>query len=824
MIAPEITFTLSPPLDQLTTVRARQEIDFNAVVYDARVATVQLRWSADDQTWNQVDLHANGNQETLSSVVRIGAVGEIANGQSYTCKLSIEKKRKIKFGLRCTFSDKETVMPLGDETKYGVLLNLEEDSAKLPLSDVFDGTDSSLAVSTLSENSHNVRVGQMTKSVSSDPSTPAVSDMGLPRHLERFLAFIRIWEPWIEPRTGLNKFSLDAKYKNCIAMAYQRADGYNVVILPLSGTLDSCTSTLRPTSEGHVQLYTQNDSNTSQKEGQKVLFGVGHDLNEVFDAVFEAARMIIHGKKHSAVMKGMSWTQEWYDGLMYCTWNSLGNKMSHDMILSALQDLHDTGLRVTGLIIDDGWQDTNDANHILSFEARASAFPKGLAGLVKDIRASFPYIAEIGVWSTIVGFWEGIEAGSKIDKSYKTVDCICRGEKIRMVNEKDAIRLYDDYFKFLSNCGITCVKIDNQATIDEIDDPVVRGKLWKVYQDAIYRSSVQYFDRKIIYCMSMVQNIFYYALQSVEGPIPIVRNSDDFFPDIPESHFWHVYVNIFNSIFTRRMYALPDYDMFQSDMAGSTDDVLGRTYATLHAAARCISGGPIYITDTPKMHNMSLLEALSAPSPSKNSIVLRPNKVAEPVSSYHFFKSSNFLRVSNVCGADDEIRLLALLNISLLPLVETIGLRDMNVAHAKYVLRSYRSGKIWDNKEQKPIALGGGEWDVLTAAPITAIGSTGIAVLGLLSNIAGAAGVVQVETEKKNTPRIKLRLKAFGVIGIWISDLSTRPLDSFHVFLEGQRIPVERLRISQLLEIDIRDFVESGGSGKSVVEVEVSLR
>jgi hypothetical protein len=43
-------------------------------------------------------------------------------------------------------------------------------------------------------------------------------------------------------------------------------------------------------------------------------------------------------------------------GLSYCTWNSLGANLSGERVLDSLQDLHESGIKVCNVIVDDNWQ------------------------------------------------------------------------------------------------------------------------------------------------------------------------------------------------------------------------------------------------------------------------------------------------------------------------------------------------------------------------------------------------------------------------------------------------------------------------------------
>jgi len=82
---------------------------------------------------------------------------------------------------------------------------------------------------------------------------------------------------------------------------------------------------------------------------------------------------------------------------------------------------------------------------------------------------------------------------------------------------------------------------------------------------------------------------------------PVVRGSDDYWPNDPASHGPHLFANAMNSMLISHV-GLQDWDMFRTDF--------GRT-SHMHAAARAISGGPVYVSDVPEAHDSSILQALA---------------------------------------------------------------------------------------------------------------------------------------------------------------------------------------------------------------------
>lgn len=109
------------------------------------------------------------------------------------------------------------------------------------------------------------------------------------------------------------------------------------------------------------------------------------------------------------------------------------------------------------------WQDNN--RRWDKFEANTN-FPKGLAHTTLEIRGRFKNIKHIAVWHALVssglmlctkqslinnqlGYWEGIAPGGWVDTNYKcTMVKWHGGWDVRVVDEPDVGRLYDDFYKY----------------------------------------------------------------------------------------------------------------------------------------------------------------------------------------------------------------------------------------------------------------------------------------------------------------------------------------------------------------------------------------
>lgn len=191
---------------------------------------------------------------------------------------------------------------------------------------------------------------------------------------------------------------------------------------------------------------------------------------------------------------------------------------------------------VSNLMIDDNWQTLAGRNYgssgtWSSFEANEK-FPGGLKGLVSKLRAKFPYLKHIGVWHALHGYWDGITPDSALGKEYKTVEVAWRDnvnsvdKMLTMIAPEDVERFYDDFYRFLSECGIDSVKTDVQCRIDELVHGKDKAKLGRAYLDAFKKSGIKYFDQRVIYCMAHVPQILYHALLPDDNRRVFFRTSD----------------------------------------------------------------------------------------------------------------------------------------------------------------------------------------------------------------------------------------------------------------------------------------------------------
>jgi raffinose synthase len=259
------------------------------------------------------------------------------------------------------------------------------------------------------------------------------------------------------------------------------------------------------------------------------------------------------------------------------------------------------------------------------------------------------------------------------------------------------------------------------------------------------------------------------------------RSSQDFFPNEPKTHGLHVFDNAFNSIWVRT-FALPDWDMFQS----------GHSAGAFHAAARAISGGPVYVSDKPESHDFSLLSKLML----RDGRILRSKQPAVPSRDSLFEDGRTLPRVTKIVNFNEvagralPIGVLGIFNCY----YNETGIGQVKgsycaadvpgISAPRFALYHQTTGqvKLAERGERFPISLETLGYELVTVSPM----EQGVALFGLLDKFNGSRALESACWISAN--ELELELVDGGRVG-WSSGRGT-PLVSFkgapvEVFTQG---------------------------------------
>jgi raffinose synthase len=288
-------------------------------------------------------------------------------------------------------------------------------------------------------------------------------------------------------------------------------------------------------------------------------------------------------------------------------------------------------------------------------------------------------------------------------------------------------QFYGDFHRSLRAQGVDGLKVDNQAALEGLGEGSGgRIALMQRYREALEGSAHVNFGGNLINCMSCSTDMLYSARAS-----NLVRSSDDFYPNNPETHGRHVVTNsLFGFWFGQ--FVQPDWDMFHS----------AHPAGAFHAAARAISGGPIYVSDKPGQHDFDLIKSLILADgrtartlkpavPTADSLLANvlagdaPFKAFAPnasnwiVGAFHCHYGADEITVSGFVSSDDVPEL-----------------------RGKDVI-AYADGSI--RRLPTPIQLGALEYRLITLAEVV----DGFSVIGLVRLLNPGGGVGKVTRDRK---------------------------------------------------------------------------
>ncbi|KAM5355010.1 hypothetical protein ACJ41O_001656 [Fusarium nematophilum] len=685
--------------------------------------------------------------------------------------------------------------------------------------------------------------------------------LGLAYNQARYFAISCIEPPWIAPRHGDDFLYLSERSILCSIL---RRDG-NVVTVA-APSMDHVYTYLMSNDQGKFVVHVRNDTQSGQT--CRIMVSVAPDIEASIRAIMKELQAGANDtplvqemidEEFKTVPADSSHLSPLLDYLGFCTWNALGVDLTQDKILEALGVLREYKIRISTLLVDDNWQtlqstalgfDHHDHRGLADFKAN-DGFPQGLRGLTTRVREENPFIAEIGVWHALMGYWGGLSTQGFIVDNYETVDIDGKvyyavPTKLKTVSSSDLNRFYDDFYAYLASSGISFVKTDVQCLLSEIENSPDRVALIPAYQAAWTMAHLRRLGGKAISCMSQVPELLWQSLlQTKTAPI-IFRNSDDFFPEIPSSHAWHIWTNAHNTLFTQHLNAVLDWDMFQSR----------QEYGPAHAASRCLSGGPIFFTDVPGDHDLELLDQMVAPSPDgERSMNLRPCMSARTPRAFDRYQESGVLKI--VTEAATGAKFIGLFNTrttSVATLVSPSEFLPIGGAPCKtgdeVVFLSHQTqavrGPVRLQNASRPFSgdnplievdLAVAGYEILSAHEVhrysLGAGDRAVSVLGLLGKMTGAAAICSMEVSSRGGEiLVKVSLKALGRLGIWVSDQGIGT-SNIEAKLDGEDMDQESITVSgsshagatsSILSIDLlREWALKKPDGVQQVSVEVVI-
>lgn len=580
--------------------------------------------------------------------------------------------------------------------------------------------------------------------------------------LERFTACHRYEPYWMKPCSGERLAQVPSETQWLLAALRRGAETDWLLVVPLFSELFRFS--LRAGSGGSPLLSQKldvlellgetGDPFTVGPGGLAAFVAVGRDPY----ALCERGARAVAERLGTGRLRRDKPLPDFCDRFGWCTWDAFYQEVSHDRVWQGLESFRDGGIEPRWLILDDGWQSERrmpTGERRLTAFAANDKFPAGLEATVSMAKDEFQ-VERFLCWHTLVGYWGGTDGESFPE--YAVRDQVRRfgegvlehcptfneqwwGPLVGLPAKERAAQFFDDYHRALAAAGVDGVKVDSQSVLEGV--AVGQGgrvPLTLAYRAGLEASVGRHFEGRLINCMSNGQESWYAGRDST-----LLRSSIDFFPKFPESHGAHLYANAQVGMWFGH-FMQPDWDMFQS----------GHEWGPFHAAARAISGSPVYVSDKPGQHDFSLLAKLVCSDGS----VLRCDGVGVPAPAclcHDPTREDVLLQVQNRNGAAAVV---GVWNCRHGEGARTLD-GSVRVADAfdgalagSVACFAHRAGTL-DRvaaTRELPVSLAPGEFELFTFVPI----EDGFAALGLVDKFNSRGAVASVSTDT-DTVTVELR-------------------------------------------------------------------
>jgi raffinose synthase len=407
------------------------------------------------------------------------------------------------------------------------------------------------------------------------------------------------WNSWSKP-VKINQIA-DLQDWDIQFFYWQNNDGSYGAVLPLGG--NGFRTTLGKEDSSFAAKSVRMGETEHVDTIPAMALGFGNDPYLLFSQVFEAGMKAMGKETNLRTRKSFP---EILSYLGWCSWNAsdMGSALREKLFTKTAGEYQKQHVQLGWMLVDDGWFN-HTGNQLNSMDPDPRKFPGGFREMNRKLKEKYG-IRHMGVWHAFNGYWNGINPVSPLGKEYfKELFSWTQKERPDISDspmmtywfikpESDSLySFYSRWHRWMKKQGFSFVKVDNQLVTERMavnNYPLF--SLSEKMHEALYRSIDEQFDGTVINCMDMTTE----AWQNF-GSSAVGRSVEDYFVYTLEEGYdlqrgnaaAHITQALYNTIYFGQV-VWPDFDIFQSHNPN----------AGMHAIARALSGGPVYLSDKPE--------------------------------------------------------------------------------------------------------------------------------------------------------------------------------------------------------------------------------
>lgn len=367
-------------------------------------------------------------------------------------------------------------------------------------------------------------------------------------------------------------------------------------------------SWLQVNANGSITLYVSTLGKDYLKSRVPLL--LIHQDKSIYSTIRQAYKALMKNTEVSDLKSRT--TKEYFEAFRYlgwCTWEHYHYDIDESKIVSDMEAIESSGIPIRYVLIDDGHLANKD-RQLTSFTPDGQRFPAGWKNIMS--RKKDNKIKWIGLWYSLSGYWMGLSPENEFPQTirqtlYRHNTCLLPG--------KDSVHIrtfYHYYVSTLKEYGFDFLKVDNQA----FTLPLYMGSNESIRQATDCNRSLEAETHQqnmgLMNCMA--QNVVNtdHTLYSNSTRVSIDYKKND--ENMAKSHLFQSYTNTL--LLGQTVW--PDHDMFHS-----SDTICG----ALMARPKAISGGPVYLSDSPE----DFIKANIFPLIDEQGKLFRPEAPAAPM-------------------------------------------------------------------------------------------------------------------------------------------------------------------------------------------------
>lgn len=462
---------------------------------------------------------------------------------------------------------------------------------------------------------------------------------------------------------------------------------------------------------------------------------------------------------------------ESFDYLGWCTWEHYHFDIDESKILRDLDTIESTGLPIRYVLIDDGHL-SNRNRQLSSFVPDKKRFPNGWRNILA--RKKDTGIKWFGLWYALSGYWEGFSPENDLPKGvrkklYDAGRCLLPGPDSCSIGA-----FYQYYVQSLKDYGFDFLKVDNQSyTL-----PLYMGGKEAVRRARLCNEALEWHtNREQVGLMNcMAHNVINTDHTRFSNVTRVSIDYKKYDMNMAKSHLFQSYTNTLLLGHT----VWPDHDMFHS-----SDTICG----SLMARSKCISGGPVYLSDAPEdfvRENIlplidetgKIFRPIAPAIPTPESIFMNPLQDGK---AYRVFAPVGDAAVSLICYnlnvASQNQKILASVYKSDYMLRNVLDGGEHSTDD-RILLYDWHTRTVEELTTEKAVELNGFEDHLFHLCPIR----NGWAVIGIQEKYLSPATVQVLFSSSR---QLKLRVLASGTLCVWVEDGAKKELRNLFIDKPG---------------------------------------